>query len=467
MRKRAAFVLAAALALGVVAEGPARRATFPGNNGLIAYTVPSGSIWVVNADGSGPRNATTRLTVRPSDPAWAPDGNRIAFANAAASPGIWVVRADGTGSGRVTDVATDSAPAWSPDGTRIAFVRRDNGFDRIFAVNEDGGGLGAITPFVSLNVQDPEWSPDGTRFVFSDGTDIYLVNTDGTNLRKLTGRGTPGELRGGRWPSWAPDGSAIAFSTVDSIRVVRPDGTGNRTIIGGLREVWEIAWSPDGTKIAFANDQGGPLQEELHVINADGSGLTRPNVDTETTIDWARALVLPPPVAGQSVNIGIVSGVVRVRVRGTTRFVNLAASRQIPDGSEVDVTRGRLRLTSAAAGGQTQIGIFFEGRAIVRQAAAAEPVAELGLSGPLTCPRRSAAQTNPPRVRRLWGDATGRFRTRGRYATAAVRGTVWLTEDRCDGTLIRVRTGVVEVRDLVRNRTITLRDGQSYLARRR
>ena len=70
-------------------------------------------------------------------------------------------------------------------------------------------------------------------------------------------------------------------------------------------------------------------------------------------------------------------------------------------------------------------------------------------------------------MRRLWGNATGRFRTRGRFAAAAVRGTVWLTEDRCDGTLIRVRSGRVQVTDTVRNRRITLRAGQSYLARRR
>ncbi len=64
------------------------------------------------------------------------------------------------------------------------------------------------------------------------------------------------------------------------------------------------------------------------------------------------------------------------------------------------------------------------------------------------------------------GDAKGRFRTQGKYATAAVRGTVWLTEDRCDGTLIRVRTGSVTVRDLVRKRTVVVRAGQSYLARK-
>ena len=95
------------------------------------------------------------------------------------------------------------------------------------------------------------------------------------------------------------------------------------------------------------------------------------------------------------------------------------------------------------------------------------PVTTLAVSGPLVCPRRTTAQRPPPRVRRLWGDARGRFSTRGRFATAAVRGTVWLTEDRCDGTLIRVRSGRVQVRDLVARRTVTLRGGQSYVARAR
>jgi ferric-dicitrate binding protein FerR (iron transport regulator) len=67
----------------------------------------------------------------------------------------------------------------------------------------------------------------------------------------------------------------------------------------------------------------------------------------------------------------------------------------------------------------------------------------------------------------LWGNGKGKFRTKGRFASAAVRGTVWLTEDRCDGTLISVRQGRVQVTDFVRNRRITLRAGQSYLARAR
>jgi hypothetical protein len=165
-----------------------------------------------------------------------------------------------------------------------------------------------------------------------------------------------------------------------------------------------------------------------------------------------------------------VSGTVRVRLRGTNRFVSLARLRNVPVGSELDVTRGRVRLVSAAGAGRTQSGVFYQGRGIVRQARARVPVTTLVLSGPLACPRRRPSNvdaTAPPR-RRLWGNATGgRYSTKGRYASAAVRGTIWLTEDRCDGTLIRVTRGTVTVRDLVARRTVTVRAGRSYLARAR
>jgi archaeosine-15-forming tRNA-guanine transglycosylase len=70
-------------------------------------------------------------------------------------------------------------------------------------------------------------------------------------------------------------------------------------------------------------------------------------------------------------------------------------------------------------------------------------------------------------VRRLWGrDRGGRFRTHGRHSQATVRGTRWLTVDRCDGTLTKVTRGAVSVRDFVRHRTVLVRSGHSYLARR-
>ena len=70
-------------------------------------------------------------------------------------------------------------------------------------------------------------------------------------------------------------------------------------------------------------------------------------------------------------------------------------------------------------------------------------------------------------MRRLFGDGKGSFRTRGRNAAATVRGTRWSVQDRCDGTLVTVQRGRVEVRDLVRRRTVFVRTGHTYLARRR
>lgn len=78
--------------------------------------------------------------------------------------------------------------------------------------------------------------------------------------------------------------------------------------------------------------------------------------------------------------------------------------------------------------------------------------------------RKPKPKVNRRPVRRLWGNGKGSFRTRGRHAAATVCGTVWLTEDRCDGTLIRVREGVVSVRDFVLRRTVLVRAGRSYLA---
>ena len=473
VRSLAALGLVSLAVLGLLADaGPAKRATFPGPNGLLVYTLSN--LYVVNPDGTGRRQVTTNTPERPiraAQPGWAPDGNRIVFANSGAGTagggGIWIINADGTGGAKIPNTAqNDSWPTFSPDGRQIAFMRFDNRYNRLFVINVDGSGLRSVMPDATVHVEDPEWSPDGTRITFSNGGDVFVVNVDGTGLTNMTAADTSNA----RHPSWSPDGTRIAYVTLTDLKVMPATGGGATTIVTGQREMWETSWSPDGTQFVFVADVAGPFQEELWVVNADGSNLRRLNVDAETTVDWGRQAVVPPPVAGVSVNVTPVSGTVRVRVRGTNRFVNLARLSSVPVGSEFDVTRGRVRLVSAAGSGRTQNGVFYQGRAIVRQQRARQPVTVLQVTGPLTCPRRSTAgteQTRPPRTRRLWGNATGRFRTQGRYASAAVRGTLWLTEDRCDGTFIRVRQGRVEVQDRVRNRRVIVRAGQTYLARAR
>ena len=95
----------------------------------------------------------------------------------------------------------------------------------------------------------------------------------------------------------------------------------------------------------------------------------------------------------------------------------------------------------------------------------------LTLTEPLaSCPKQEegrARAAKKPKTRKLWGDGKGKFRTRGQYSAATVRGTKWLVQDSCAGTLTRVTQGVVSVRDEVKKKTLTLRAGKRYLAKPR
>ena len=189
------------------------------------------------------------------------------------------------------------------------------------------------------------------------------------------------------------------------------------------------------------------------------------------TVDEGKAVtasfVLPPPTAGQNANAIPIAGEVLVQVPGSGRFVPLPQPRQVPIGSQFDATQGRVELTVARAGGITDTSEFREGAfELIQQTPTA--LAELRLqSGDFSVcsqPSFAAADKNKRRVRRLWGSGKGKYRTRGRFSSATVRGTVWRTEDRCDGTLTTVGEGVVGIRDFAKQVDVVIRAGQSYLA---
>jgi hypothetical protein len=177
------------------------------------------------------------------------------------------------------------------------------------------------------------------------------------------------------------------------------------------------------------------------------------------------------PVLGASVAISPASGVVLVRVPGASHAAALSASASVPVGSIVDTRTGTVKLQSALPAGATQTGTFHGGLFEVRQPAGGHGMTELVLRGALpTCPAggaRAAAVTRKRPPRALWGhDHHGRFRTRASNSVITVRGTTWYVADRCDGTLTRVTSGSVSVRDLHRHRTVVVRAGHNYLARR-
>jgi hypothetical protein len=173
----------------------------------------------------------------------------------------------------------------------------------------------------------------------------------------------------------------------------------------------------------------------------------------------------PPPAPAQNVNAAPISGRVLVREPGSDRFVELTATDQLPVGTQVDTTNGRIQLTAARAGGLLETSQFYEGLfTFTQDGVTALPELRLD-GGDFSCLEGSFAwQVVKKPVRRVWGSGKGKYRTRGRYSSATVRGTRWKTEDRCDGTLTTVEEGIVAVRDFARQADVVLRPGQSYLA---
>jgi FG-GAP-like repeat len=175
---------------------------------------------------------------------------------------------------------------------------------------------------------------------------------------------------------------------------------------------------------------------------------------------------LPPPVAGKSVNVEQVSGTVRIKRRGSKRFVTLTGEAHIPTGSTIDTRRGRIAITAAQPKGKTATADFYDGLFKLTQAKRSK-ITTLALTEKLSCPRKGSASTaaKKKKKRRLWGDGKGRFRTKGKHSAATVVGTKWLVQDRCTSTLTRVVRGKVKVRDFAKRKTVTVRAGKRYVAR--
>ena len=150
------------------------------------------------------------------------------------------------------------------------------------------------------------------------------------------------------------------------------------------------------------------------------------------------------PVVNRTIVVGPARGTVKVKVPGSKRYVELDRTIGIPVGSSVDTRKGRVTLTSIPkAGAAPQTAVFFDGLFRVTQS---KGITNLTLTEQLAaCPKqgRASAAAKKAKKRRLWGDGKGAFRTSGKYSAATVRGTKWLVEDSCAGTLTRVTQGSV------------------------
>lgn len=221
-------------------------------------------IYAMNADGMDPVRLTNSYE-DDSEPAWSPDGTKIAFTHRGFL--LYVMDAGGSNQAYLTG---GEEPAWSPDGRKLAFSAENWLEWDIWTVNADGSNPVRLTQG-GVNLQ-PAWSPDGTTIAFTadyNGSfEIRVMDIDGSNPVILT-QG-PGQSSD---PAWSPDGTRIAFTSERDgnaeIYVMDADGSNLLRLTHHAARDFEPAWSPDGTKIAFTSDRDG--NAEIYAMNSDGS----------------------------------------------------------------------------------------------------------------------------------------------------------------------------------------------------
>jgi hypothetical protein len=223
-----------------------------------------------------------------------------------------------------------------------------------------------------------------------------------------------------------------------------------------------------GERWTYSGGYTAPDEDTTNIVDVEAFAPGDITVDDLAECDTD---VIQTPQPGVIVGARAVSGRVLVKEPGTSKFIELEGTTEIPVGSQVDTTRGVISLTSGLGGGRTNSSQFYDGLFTILQRKARNAFMTLRMDGGSFrgCGRRSlstlSADAKRKPVRRLWGNGKGRFQTRGRYSSATVRGTKWLVLDRCDGTLTRVVSGIVRVRDFRARKNVDVRAGRSYLAR--
>jgi Tol biopolymer transport system component len=282
-----------AIALLLLTTPATSSATFPGANGLIAYSGSlvdpddsAGDIFTISPRGGEPTQLTDN-SVHDFMPSWSADGRWIIFvrwggnATPIRNAGVWAMRADGSHQHFIFHTRSVLAwPHFSPGGGQIAIAEAHS----LATVRTDGSHFQRLLYAYILGLG---YSPNGRRIVFSGlprgshgQVSIWTVRRDGSDLRRLT---HPRGYGVDESPDWSPDGRHIVFAHcgLDSDRgcvgnefiySMRPDGSHKRRLHRGFSS---LSVSPTGERIALSVGEGYYFDAfcgDIYTIKHDGSG---------------------------------------------------------------------------------------------------------------------------------------------------------------------------------------------------
>jgi len=239
---------------------------------------PDADIWVIPAGGGTPSQLTSMTSCNELDPDWSNDGDWIVFNAGWLDPRSICVLSVETGHLDTLRPNCGYRPSWSPDGGSLAVVNFIGG-PQMYVLTIPSGGGDARPLTLDVENQDfPDWSPDGNSVVFTHGGQIWTVPSGGGEATQLT----PDPIQAVQ-PAWSPDGQYVAYSDGTDLWALSVGGGAPRVV------TWEHAgcdqnptWSPSGDAIAFESTRGG--SSDIWIVPFADTGVPSPVSATWSTV---------------------------------------------------------------------------------------------------------------------------------------------------------------------------------------
>ena len=394
----------------------------------------------------------------------------------------------------------ESGPGWFGYGVSLSA----NGDAALIGGPRDDRAAGAAWVF---SREGTTWSQDGAKLALGEpGADVSFGSSVALSANQgaaLVGAPHDAEDLGTAWsyigtplppPTVTEVAPAAGPSAGGTAVTIRGSGflTGASVTIGEAATSVKVVSETEMTAVTAAHAAGAePVVVSDLYGGSDGSSsflyedppAPKPPADPSGTpggtplgsVLGTIATSLAPPKLGVTGNLLPVSGLVRVKLPGAKHFLSVGTTIQIPFGTIVDASLGRVSVTTATAAGTTQTVTYYAGEFKIVQSPGGGTVATLLGGNFAACPatkrhgggKSSAHIAKRKPVRKLWAEGHGKYSTKGNYATGAALGTRWVTEDLCGATRIRVVLHRVFVTNLVTHRHVTVTAGRSYLAKAR